>query len=694
LSLIHKIKKFNSRLRNILLTRGRKGLVLYLKTSAVLLQQSISGHYHPDGMDIGARISRTSYGLPRIISANHRILIRNKRPGYTILIKFYLTIFSIYRVLPLEGIPKLSTITDPGKLYNLNSFTKYMHMFKKTFIKDDTRYLIPRWYFEKSFKVFSIYKSSPQTSIIRESPLKKDDKGPLWSTHPTALLESCAIMLSDTHLQLFNIVSEFANKYAPILNFFFKQLQGIVRDPKGKLGKLAFKEEAAGKVRVFALVDPITQWLLYPLHKHIFAILRRIPMDGTFNQLKPVWRLLRRQKVSDLPLYSLDLSAATDRMPVSLQAALLDELVKEIPNFGQKWSALLTNRVYYANDERYPECNGSYRYAVGQPMGALSSWGMLALTHHFIVQVAAWRAGFPHKKLFKDYAVLGDDLVIGNTKVKDQYLKILDELGMSCGLHKSLLSKNGTGLEFAKSTFVDGVNVSPISFKELAHALTDLSAWSAFSNKFNLKFSKQAHILGYGYLARRKSFTKLNHALQCVSLALVAKSDFNTQSLKLRRGSNIKFDGPLLDLFKLKVLKKVSSFLMREMGQYIRIPIKKILLKKGWDFKFKNYDPSHYVAAYNLVTFREGISIVEKLKLAQRKVSGLWKIQTFDQALETYLKVLNEKAVASLDYYLLKRKSREVLKKTSLPYQLRMFRAWSRVSHKVIKLIRSQRGDE
>lgn len=25
-------------------------------------------------------------------------------------------------------------------------------------------------------------------------------------------------------------------------------------------------------------------------------------------------------------------------------------------------------------------------YAVGQPMGALSSWAMLALTHHFIVQ--------------------------------------------------------------------------------------------------------------------------------------------------------------------------------------------------------------------------------------------------------------------------------------------------------------------
>jgi hypothetical protein len=34
------------------------------------------------------------------------------------------------------------------------------------------------------------------------------------------------------------------------------------------------------------------------------------------------------------------------------------------------------------------------RYEVGQPMGALSSWAMLALTHHFIVQFAARRCGY------------------------------------------------------------------------------------------------------------------------------------------------------------------------------------------------------------------------------------------------------------------------------------------------------------
>jgi hypothetical protein len=30
-----------------------------------------------------------------------------------------------------------------------------------------------------------------------------------------------------------------------------------------------------------------------------------------------------------------------------------------------------------------------FRYAVGQPMGALSSWAMLAITHHMIMQYCA-----------------------------------------------------------------------------------------------------------------------------------------------------------------------------------------------------------------------------------------------------------------------------------------------------------------
>jgi len=47
---------------------------------------------------------------------------------------------------------------------------------------------------------------------------------------------------------------------------------------------------------------------------------------------------------------------------------------------------------------------------------------------------------------------LGDDLVLGDQRVAAQYLHILRQLGVECGLAKSLISKRGIALEFAKHT--------------------------------------------------------------------------------------------------------------------------------------------------------------------------------------------------------------------------------------------------
>lgn len=112
---------------------------------------------------------------------------------------------------------------------------------------------------------------------------------------------------------------------------------------------------------------------------------------------------------------------------------------------------------------------------------------MLAFTHHFLVQVSAWRAGFPKTRLFTRYAVLGDDIVIGNKVVAEHYLITMRELGVQIGLHKSLLSPKGLALEFAKRTFYNKVDVSPVSLLELEVALRDLSSWVAFSRKYSLK---------------------------------------------------------------------------------------------------------------------------------------------------------------------------------------------------------------
>jgi len=64
---------------------------------------------------------------------------------------------------------------------------------------------------------------------------------------------------------------------------------------------------------------------------------------------------------------------------------------------------LLIDRSYYLayeENEKVPDGPDgiSLRYSVGQPMGALSSFNMLAVTHHFLVQLAYQRTIPLYKK--------------------------------------------------------------------------------------------------------------------------------------------------------------------------------------------------------------------------------------------------------------------------------------------------------
>lgn len=106
----------------------------------------------------------------------------------------------------------------------------------------------------------------------------------------------------------------------------------------------------------------------------------------------------------------------------------------------------MIDRPYHILDSRFPNLPSFVRYEVGQPMGALSSFNMLGLTHHMIVQISALRAGF--KGWFTGYALLGDDIVITNQLVADQYSIIMSDLGMDINPHKSLISTEIC--EFAK----------------------------------------------------------------------------------------------------------------------------------------------------------------------------------------------------------------------------------------------------
>jgi len=165
------------------------------------------------------------------------------------------------------------------------------------------------------------------------------------------------------------------------LVFSFRKLKGLPfeyflsgekKSQQAAIGQLQFKEEAAGKLRIFAMVDVWTQSFLSPLHDYLGDILRSLPNDGTYDQ-DASFRRSQRKAVSAGMAFSYDLSSATDRLPVEIQVALLNSLFQS--KLGSTWAQLLTARDYVipSKGADYGIHLNKVRYAVGQPMGALSS---------------------------------------------------------------------------------------------------------------------------------------------------------------------------------------------------------------------------------------------------------------------------------------------------------------------------------
>jgi hypothetical protein len=141
-----------------------------------------------------------------------------------------------------------------------------------------------------------------------------------------------------------------------------------------RIGKLAVVDAPEGKKRVIATVDYFSQFLLKKIGAEIFRNLRKLPGDRTFTQdPHHVWE-------GTDSFHSLDLTAATDRFPLILEAKLLKYLFQN-DDLSRNWVHLLVDREF-----ELPGCTTEYvKYSVGQPMGAHSSWAMFSLTHHLTV---------------------------------------------------------------------------------------------------------------------------------------------------------------------------------------------------------------------------------------------------------------------------------------------------------------------
>lgn len=105
-------------------------------------------------------------------------------------------------------------------------------------------------------------------------------------------------------------------------------------------------------------------------------------------------------------------------------------------------------------------------------------------------------------RLFLDYAVLGDDVLIADKAVATLYRQWLDKLGVSISIPKSLISTTGC-VEFAKRFLVNALSVdlSPISARCLGNYYHP-NGLSAIQMKYSVqRCSTFCRIGGLGYKA-------------------------------------------------------------------------------------------------------------------------------------------------------------------------------------------------
>jgi hypothetical protein len=546
-------------------TTNMKYVVKYLKTAQICLMQSVAKQPTKNPSQVfGAAISCTGTGIPRVIPKAHRAHIRN---GSTIHVRLWLTLFGLYRVLDYAGYPTIKTIVSPGVDITNSLFGELLVVIPE-FISHH------RLSFKPSvFKAWSILSTSPTSPHVINGG-RKEGKYPSGHLY-TVLNTLVAFRFAHSGWLL---AWDFVKHGAILANMV--QAPGLARllstlgsltdlldrlslkvllagQPYSRLGKLAFKQEPAGKLRVFAMLDPISQWILKPIHDGIFGMLSQIVFDATFDQRGAVGRF--NDTISYLKIknvYSFDLTAATDRLPISIQTLLISYFIGE--KEAVAWNSFLTERWFtlpiISGEERLTSCKSlgvstpspylqseltkqshrnvfedpskvrssfesvtAVRYAVGQPMGAYSSFALLALMHHLIVYMAWRRSGYNGKLL---YLVLGDDIVIANSSIAEHYLNILTEIGAPVNLTKSIVSTNGS-FEFAKRFIVAGSDVSPLSWKEMFVARWDINSLMSLAEENSVKLSNILSYLDHGYKAISRLTAPLNEMSRSMALTLL-----------------------------------------------------------------------------------------------------------------------------------------------------------------------------
>jgi hypothetical protein len=198
-------------------------------------------------------------------------------------------------------------------------------------------------------------------------------------------------------------------------------------------GKLVPLDKDGGwKIRWIASPYRIHQEALRPFGNTLYKLLKSVPWDCTFDQTKSIPQL-QRVLASGRMVYSVDLKNATDHFPLDLQVQILGRL-----NSSSSWRKSLSLFVDLSRSAWYYK-NIPYFWTKGQPMGLFPSFPAFALSHGILLRYLA--------KGRTPFFVLGDDVVIWDDKLYEDYRSFLTRFEIPVSEQKSIAST--TCCEFA-----------------------------------------------------------------------------------------------------------------------------------------------------------------------------------------------------------------------------------------------------
>jgi hypothetical protein len=216
------------------------------------------------------------------------------------------------------------------------------------------------------------------------------------------------------------------------------------------VGRIGLIQEAGHKLRAVANPGRVFQRVLEPFGNRIYDYLKTLPFDCTFDQTKAL-PVLQEALTDGKTIHSIDLSGATDYFPLALQEHLL---LKMFPDIEVSLFCDLSRASWFM-----PKV-GEISWRRGQPLGLFPSFGAFALTHGCLLM------GLLNKEWNNQFFVLGDDVVILDDQLAQDYYQALISLGCPVSIPKSL--RSNSLCEFGGKIITSNTVISQYKWRDIS----------------------------------------------------------------------------------------------------------------------------------------------------------------------------------------------------------------------------------